>query len=124
MTAAALSLSSSSTVEYSSLLELVFLAIQLKLSLIASSITPKCRLIKPLDYCEQFSSPPFSTSTFTPEFLNLPLDHADGMVTKTHAFISRIKIWGLRTSPRGLFFILMHVPCSSLRKYAYKVSPS
>lgn len=66
MTAAVLSLSSSSTVEYSSLLGTrFFLAIQLKFSFTwLPPITPNYRLIKPLDYCEQFPSLPSPTSTF------------------------------------------------------------
>lgn len=70
VTAPALSLSSFSTVEYSSLWETRFFpAIQLKFSFTwLPPITPNYTLIKPLDYCELFPSLPAPTSVLLQRF--------------------------------------------------------
>lgn len=123
VTAAALSLSSSSTVEYSSLLgTLFFLAIQLKFSLTwLPPITPNYRLIKPLDYWEPFSSLPSPTSTFLQRFpepsTRLYWINSDPN-PQVYSMELRFRVWGCMFKGRSLLsFILSTL---SLKKYPIK----
>ena len=96
-----------------------FLAIQLKFSLTwLPPITPNYRLIKPLDYCERFSSLPSPTSTFLQRFSKPTTGSCWGNGNQNpciYLIELRSGVWGQVLEDYSLFLRMLLTP--SLRKY-------
>ena len=91
-----------------------FPAIQLKFSLTwLPPITPNYRLIKPLDYCEQFSSLPSPTSTFLQKFPE-PITELYWMSgdwnPQVYSMECKSGVWGCLLKACSLFLVIFLTP--------------
>lgn len=91
-----------------------FPAIQLKFSLTwLPPITPNYRLIKPLDYCEQFSSLPSPTSTFLQKFPE-PITGLYWMSGNWNPQVYSMElwsgVWGCMLKALSLFLVILLTP--------------